>query len=290
MASQDAEYAAQVHQTQLCNGLVSKPDIETLSSSDLVTYCKSRTVDTAERIGFYNDLGFLVFAFISKTLDELSFRPPEDLSPHLAKYVAWMELQIEKYYNEKLAHSTSQWQILSKNVSYVEDVAKRVAAGGAEGRLFVAIGQQLLAVIQGEIDPLSLLFQGELADDYYQDIFSSNCSQDLNSYVDLLAHKNPSMKIVELGAGTGGMTRQVLSALKVSGSEDGRARYAQYDYTDISGAYFEKAKEKFVPPGQKMRFKTLNIESNPGEQGLEPGSYDLVVAGLVIVSPTPAKS
>ena len=28
----------------------------------------------------------------------------------------------------------------------------------------------------------------------------------MNSYVDLLAHKNPGMKIVELGAGTGGMT------------------------------------------------------------------------------------
>ena len=39
-----------------------------------------------------------------------------------------------------------------------------------------------------------------------------------------------------------------------------------------------------------MRFKTLNIESDPGEQGLEPGSYDLVVAGLVIVSLTLVKS
>ena len=281
VANQDSSSEAQKDRTQLCNGLVLKPDIETLSSGDIVTYCKSSLEEIVEPIAFYSDLSFLIFTFISRTLDGLYLQQPGNLPPHLAKYVAWLQFQMENYHSEKLAYSTREWQTLSKNSAYVEEVIQRVAAGDAEGKLFVTIGLNLLAVLHGKVDPLSLLFGGELAENYYQDIFNASCCRDMTAYLDLLAHKNPGMKILEIGAGTGGMTSQLLSALKVSSSEDDLTRYAQYDYTDISGAYFEKAEAKFGPLNSKMRFKILDIESDPDEQGLVRESYDLVVAGLV---------
>ncbi|KAL8724488.1 MAG: hypothetical protein Q9166_007922 [cf. Caloplaca sp. 2 TL-2023] len=268
--------------TQLCNELILKPDIELLSSKQTATYCKPSDEDTVEPVQFYQDLSFLIFAFISKTLDELPAQQPNDAPDHLKKYVAWMRMQRGKYHVGELAHSEAQWQILAKDQKYVQDITERVAASGAEGRLFVEVGQQLQAIVQGETDPLDFLFNGDLAKDYYQHIFNPSLSLKMAAYIDLLSHKNPSMKIIEVGAGTGSITREVLAALKVPGSDDGIARYAQYDYTDISGAYFEKAGANLGGLVSRMRFKVLDIEFDPAEQGLEAHSYDLVVAGLVL--------
>lgn len=287
VANSDSDSAAHLESRQLCSSVVFKPDIETLSSSDIEAHCKSGLNERAEPIKFYGDLSFLVFAFISRTLGELSLHPPENLSPHLEKYVAWMQLQMEKEYQQGMTYSMSDWQTLARDSTYVDDLSRLVAGCGAEGRLFVETGRNLLPIIHGHFDPLNLLFGSELAENYYEDIFNSSCCQAMATYVDLLAHKNPGMKILEVGAGTGGMTRTVLSALTGSESEDGLARYAQYDYTDISGAYFEKAEAKLGLDKQKLRFKILNIEADPGDQGVEIESYDLVIAGLVGVSFTP---
>lgn len=286
VASQTSDSAVQVDQPQLCNEMVSKPDIELLGSNDIVAYCKSGAEMLAEPIQIYRDLGFLIFAFIFRTLDEPSAQQPKNLPEHLRKYIIWMRQQMKKYNNGELAYSEPQWQILAKNLKHVADVTERVAASGAEGRLFVAVGLQLRAIIQGEVDPLALLFNGDLAQDYYREIFNPSARQHLTAYVDLLAYKNPSMKILEVGAGTGSITKHMLSALRGAGSEGGVGRYARYDFTDISGAYFERVEAHMGPLDHKFRFKVFNIESDPAEQGLEPHSYDLVVAGLVSISST----
>jgi SAM-dependent methyltransferase len=89
------------------------------------------------------------------------------------------------------------------------------------------------------------------------------------------------MKILEIGAGTGAMTRHVLANLMQHGEDEtGAPRFAQFDYTDTSRSFFEKAQDRFGH-NRKLHFKALNIEENPVEQGFEEGSYDLVVASAV---------
>lgn len=98
----------------------------------------------------------------------------------------------------------------------------------------------------------------------------------------MLAHKNSSMKILEVGAGTGGMTVQVMKTLAIhSENELGIPRYRQYDYTDISRSFFGPAQDKFRDHGKRLNFKTLNIENDPELQGFECGTYDLVIAASV---------
>jgi hypothetical protein len=113
-----------------------------------------------------------------------------------------------------------------------------------------------------------------LVEDYYREIFNTACSKQIGTYLDTLAHKNPGLKILEVGTGTGGMTKQVLAAFQ-SGEIPGWARYAQYDYIDISGSYFEKVEETLGDGPRKFKFKLLNIEHDPIKQGFESGTYDL---------------
>ena len=87
-----------------------------------------------------------------------------------------------------------------------------------------------------------------------------------------LSHRYPRMKILEIGAGTGGATRQVLGNL---------AGLESYTFTDISSGFFEAARGLFdghVFEG-KMEYKVLDIEQEIGD---EFGTFDLVVASCVL--------
>lgn len=91
----------------------------------------------------------------------------------------------------------------------------------------------------------------------------------LQKYLDALAHKNPAMKILEVGAGAGtGATKDTLSTL-------GR-RYIQYDVTDPSPVDFNEARKRF--PDNRVRFQVLDSEHDPVPQGFEAGTYDAVLA------------
>ena len=59
------------------------------------------------------------------------------------------------------------------------------------------------------------------------------------------------------------------------------ARTSEYVFTDISPAFFEKAKDKFRQYLDRMTFAVLNIEKDPAEQGFENGSYDVIAASNV---------
>lgn len=102
----------------------------------------------------------------------------------------------------------------------------------------------------------------------------------LGAYLDLLSHANPSMNIIEIGAGVGSMTEVMIQSL--GGANEGSDRkYAHWDYTDISKSFFAGAQDQLREEASRMNFKQLDIERNPEIQGFECGTYDMVVASLV---------
>jgi SAM-dependent methyltransferase len=90
------------------------------------------------------------------------------------------------------------------------------------------------------------------------------------------------MRILEVGAGTGGATVPILDVLMRHGNaEFGTPRFEQYDFTDISSSFFEAAREKYKSSKDRMRFLPLDIEKDPLQQGYEAGHYDLIIASNV---------
>ena len=81
------------------------------------------------------------------------------------------------------------------------------------------------------------------------------------------------MRVLEVGAGTGGTTSSLLPVLPADRS--------RYDYSDVSDIFLDWGREKFasVPFLHTRRF---DLEADPGEQGVEPGSYDVVVGSNVL--------
>ena len=152
---------------------------------------------------------------------------------------------------------------------------------GPRGELTCLIGQNLPAILRGEIDPLSLLLKDDLLKAYYssQDCVTRSYQQACQ-YVDLIAHQNPALKVLEIGAGTGGATFPILEVL--GGQDAKKPRFLRYDYTDISSGFFDAAKTRFEPWGPFLRYQVLNIEKEPSDQGLDHEQYDLIVAANVL--------
>jgi hypothetical protein len=80
------------------------------------------------------------------------------------------------------------------------------------------------------------------------------------------------IRILEVGAGTGSATTRSLQALTEAG-----VKYS-YTFTDISNAFFYKARETFATYSNNMQYKVLNIEEDPKAQGFAPNQFDIVVS------------
>ncbi|TFG57540.1 MAG: class I SAM-dependent methyltransferase, partial [Deltaproteobacteria bacterium] len=150
----------------------------------------------------------------------------------------------------------------------------------AQVELTAKCGRRLPAVLRGEEDPLHLLFEGgsfEATEALYRD---SPSAQAFNALVreavsELVGKSLPGGKIrvLEVGAGTGGTSSAVLPVLPPGRTE--------YSFTDISNAFLVRAREKFAD-FPFLRFQLLDIERDPQAQGFTPGGFDLVIAANVL--------
>lgn len=139
---------------------------------------------------------------------------------------------------------------------------------------------QLTALLEGRVEAHNILFpQGEFT--HVRALYRHNLmAQYLNGAVSaLIAHAadqhqgDRPLRILELGAGTGGTTEDVLTALEGTAFE--------YTFTDVSPFFLPEARSRF---GQRkgMRFALLDIDTDIREQGFMPESYDVILAAGVL--------
>ncbi|MEM7583477.1 MAG: SDR family NAD(P)-dependent oxidoreductase [Acidobacteriota bacterium] len=141
-------------------------------------------------------------------------------------------------------------------------------------------GEGLVGVLQGKTDALELLFPSgslETARRVYQSsprakVFNRLIGDLVEKFVDSLP-ANRKIRVLEIGAGTGGTTVAVLERLPADRSE--------LVYTDLS-ALFESAAHELRSEYSFIDYRLLDIERDPAEQGFETRTFDLVVASNVL--------
>ena len=130
----------------------------------------------------------------------------EKMPPHYQNYYDWMKKRYQLGQNGSLHFQKNdheqEWS--SSDHDTVERTFQRAITGSAQGHMTVRLGRRLLDVLRGEVDPLSLMLEDDLLNIYY----AENRAQDrvyeqAARFVRLTAHKNPKLKVLEIGAGTG---------------------------------------------------------------------------------------
>ncbi|GKT43550.1 highly reducing polyketide synthase azaB [Colletotrichum spaethianum] len=224
------------------------------------------TTQADDPSSWMKDAEALCLAYIRRYINTVSKDVTGDMVWYHQRYVSWFQ------------HVVRQSSIEPTSEDIAELEARVITSGASEGKLIIAVGNALSEILKGERDPLDVIFKDKLAEDVYKNgLGSKRCYVQLCSYLDALAYKNPAMEILEIGGGTGGATRPVMATL----TKDGR-RYKRYDFTDISPAFFEPAKETFKDEQGHMSFRVLNVENDPLTQNFDAGKYDVIVAANVL--------
>jgi len=149
-----------------------------------------------------------------------------------------------------------------------------------EAQLAAANCAEIGLVLRGEKDAVQVLFAGagaELLEQFYGDgLLTSHWLAAIAATVRQAASALPEgrrLKILEVGAGTGGLTAQVLPALE-------RGLYS-YTFTDVSAAFFPSAMQKLASFAE-VETKIFDLEKPAAEQGFELGSFDFVIGTNVL--------
>lgn len=149
-------------------------------------------------------------------------------------------------------------------------------------RLLEAAGDHLADSIRSGGSILEHLSKDELLNRFYQELTALPGQESVNAWyarvVAQITYRFPHTHILEIGAGTGaGSTTSILPAL-------GDA-FSTYTYTDISAESLESAQDRFRDfADDRLLFAMYDIDQAPAGQGLEEGSYDIVLLSNVLHS------
>ena len=141
-------------------------------------------------------------------------------------------------------------------------------------------GTQLVSVLKGSASPLETLFPNasyETVENLYHQwpvarYFNGIARAILEAWNNARPDGEP-LRIIDVGAGSGGMTRTLLPDLS--------AERTIYHFTDISEFFFERMKKQ-LEAYPFVRYALLDIEEDPQRQGFGAHGYDVVVAANVL--------
>lgn len=269
---------------KMCTEVHWKPDIALLDvQADQHQILCGQGVETPQELDKWGLIATKATAlFTKRALESLTPEIESNVpAPHFKHFIQWMRDRYEEMKAGTLDYQNgADWYHMSAGeeekvfATYSEKYPE-------DGKLVCAIGQNLHAILEGTIQPLEIVTQNDMLTTFYAEgrTFRSGLSM-FKEWFDLQGYKQPDMKVLEIGAGTGSVT---LPILQVLGGQGGRTpRFGSYCFTDISTGWFEKAQELFKPWQGKIEYKKLNVEEDVFDQGFEAESFDVIAASNVL--------
>ena len=170
------------------------------------------------------------------------------------------------------------------------------AADSASGLLSASIGKypghlpeallcgatcaELGPIMRGEKEAVQVLFStggADLLDQFYGDgLVTSPWLAAIGRAVEEVARQLPEgrgLRILEIGAGTGGLASQVLPLIE-------RGLHS-YVFSDVSAAFFPAARQKLAA-FPEVECKVFDLEKPGSEQDFEAGTFDIILGTNVV--------
>lgn len=254
------------------------PDFDLTDNSRLIHPPRSNRQHTQ----VLQELAFLCILETRSAVDDL-----KPIQPHFNRFRDWLVLEIEKGRagNSPLVSLPSRFiampsierqKLMDEHLDTLRGTPASAAAVGMR-----RLVRQAKSVFVGDAEALELLTEDKVLTEIY------NASAfDYGDFVRCLSHSRPTLRILEVGAGTGGTSQLIFKGLSADGfmGQSSLPPFDLYTFTDISAGFFPDAKERFADV-KNIEYKIFDITKTPQEQGFDDSrlqSYDLIVATQVI--------
>ncbi|CAP96413.1 Pc21g15160 [Penicillium rubens Wisconsin 54-1255] len=202
-------------------------------------------------------------------------------SKHLRNFQSWLHLQVACFARGEYPILPEIDALLSAPSSARRTLIDETAAKIKDGQsapyvqAILSIYNNMDNILQGRVHGLDLLTRDDCLTNIYRAVGST---MELGDLFTCYGKSRPKMRILEIGAGTGGMTETALQALTLPG---GIRLFSTYTFTDISPGFFQAARERFSGY-EGINYQVLDISRDPIEQDFDAEQYDLVIAANVL--------
>ncbi|KAJ0308573.1 hypothetical protein Brms1b_009450 [Colletotrichum noveboracense] len=199
--------------------------------------------------------------------------------PHFAKLRDWIDREVHgaREGGNALVPESAKYLKLTREArrAKLEDLHRRLLNGNKSGLVegLKRVVDNVERIFKGEAETIDILMEGGILAELYNAV-----SFGYSDFVKLMSSTKPKLRILEVGAGTGGTTELILRDLM---HEGGLPRYSSYTFTDVSAGFFPQAKERFAY-APNMEYKVFDISKDPLEQDFIESSYDVIFAANVV--------
>ncbi len=160
----------------------------------------------------------------------------------------------------------SRWDGMTAEVALVETTLRSLGAilRGEKRATDVIFPNSSLSLVEG------VYKNNALADSFNRVMADVVCS-----YVE--ARRGTKLRLMELGAGTGGSSEGILQKLDAY-----RDDVAEYCYTDVSKVFLLHGERAFGAGRDYLKYAIVDVERGLQEQSVARGAYDVVLAANVL--------
>lgn len=170
----------------------------------------------------------------------------------------------------------------ARKAAYLQDPQSRAVV-----QLIDECLQHLPDILRGAVLATDIIFpnasldkvEGIYKHNERADFFNMQVAETAKAYLALLVAQRPEgdIRIIEIGAGTGGTAAIVLPHIAAF-----QSHIREYCYTDISNAFLVHGKTQYGADYPFLTCRLWNIEEPPAQQNIDLGAYDVVIATNVL--------
>lgn len=231
---------------------------------------------------------FAGFGLMSEAENEISAEKVISLGYASEKYrkliEQWISVMIRKGYMKADAAGTIKTTAAYSSIDpekITESVSKLEAADDVRNyrRFFLGTAAKIPELLCEKSNALEIMFpDGKFTfmEEMYQNSVTAKylnniIAEAVEQYVKCRVAAGEKVRILEVGAGVGGTTYDVVN--RIAGIENADVEYC---FTDLSDFFFEGCKTKFAGY-DFIKYGYYNIDEHPEMQGYEAGTFDIII-------------
>jgi hypothetical protein len=263
---------SEVRVPQPYSRLVWKPSVSHLSNTQLAELCVKSEVNQYDDTLFtkLEELAALSVLSVSEHLDS---NLNASLPHHIQRFFSWL-------IGEALKLSATEIGSLSRTQreERIQLITNELSREVPETAMITTMSKGITEIISGTADNHGIPVEGSLMNKVNQEGLTYSRVQDMiGRYMELIAHSDPRLNILEVGAEMTGPSKRVLSALR--GTND-IPNYIKYHFAQPSTKRLENIRELYADY-RNLQFDVLDIDNNKLPEGFEEHLFDVILISTV---------
>ncbi|KAK7756278.1 putative secondary metabolism biosynthetic enzyme [Diatrype stigma] len=251
---------------RMCSEPTWEADLDMLEPEKLGPALGDSSISPGEMVRFCSVSNEVVGILCRRVLQSITPETHTPLPVNLQLYLNWMQKRCESL----AANPKSDTDEDAVIKSFVDEFP-------FDGKFCKTISNNLVDVFAERVTPTAVLTAEDNLSRFYQETYGfPSFSKTFQNWFHIKSHKNPKLRVLQIGAGTASVTVPVLEQL--GGRKGETARFSKWTSTDVSVDLLENAKTLLSDWEPRIEYQTLDIENDPIEQGFSEETYDVVLA------------